>query len=127
MVFYYCSKCRIVFETIKKEASCPVSGDPLISFGNIKILQHFKNICPITFEDLDEGDPEILVFNPESLLFSKKKIKARIPLPQNNGNITIDDKTVVSFLSLSIFQKLKKQYGKPIYVLNNDGSFHEKT
>lgn len=126
MINYFCNSCDVFFEAEQKVEFCPVCQNKLLAVDTWKFILEWEKRCPITLKKLDQNDPEYLVFNPEKLLFHKKKIKKEIPVTELRGSLVEFDKIVLDYLTLKQYSEIRKKYGKKSYTINKDGSFQEK-
>ncbi len=124
---YFSPEIRAFFESVEKATKCPVSRQELINVNDLRFLSYASKICPITYEDIKEDDPEIIIYDSERLLFSKKKINKSVLLPKLNGELIIEGNCIFSFVTIESFRELKEEQGKPTYIINSDGSYQEKT
>lgn len=76
----------------------------------------------MTYEDLEKGDPEVLLFDPEKRTFTTKKYKSKLNPPSPNGKLIIGE-DVTEFLTLDKFITWKKEQEKPVYFIYEDGSY----
>ena len=121
--FYFSPGARAFFESKEEVEKCPVTRETLLPVNSLPFLQFINNkVCPLTYEDLEKDDPEILLFDPEKRTFTTKRYKSKLNPPSLNGKLIIDG-NVTEFLTLDKFIVWKKKQEKPVYFIYDDGSY----